>query len=252
MGLATQRERPEGSRYESVAGAEKKEAEKVITILLADDHQIVRQGLKSLLEGESDFKVIGEASKGLESLQLTERLKPDVLVLDLMLGDISGLEVTRQVSERSPKTAVVILSMYSNEGYVLEALRAGAKAYVLKESTATELVRAIREAIAGRRYLGSPLSERAIDTYLQKSEPPAPDPYDMLTPREREVLTLAAQGLTNAEIAAKLFISRRTVEIHRANMLRKLGLRNQYTQLVRYAIKRGILPERPDKENESL
>ncbi len=212
----------------------------IITLVLADDHRIVRQGLRVLLEGEPNFRVAGEASDGLEALKLVETLHPDVLILDLMLGDISGLEVARQVSEQSPKTAVIILSMYGNESYVLEALRAGAKAYVLKESTSTELVRAIREVLGGRRYLGAPLSERAIDSYLQKTEPPEPDPYETLTPREREVFGLASQGLTNAEIANRLSISRRTVEIHRANMLRKLGLPNQYTQLIRYAVKRGI------------
>lgn len=211
-----------------------------IVLVLADDHQIVRQGLRALLESEPDFKVIGEAGDGVGALKLVETLHPDVLVLDLMMGDINGLEVARQVSERSPETAVVILTMYGNEGYVLEALRAGAKAYVLKESPSTELVRAIREVMAGRRYLGAPLSERAIDTYLQKSEPLEPDPYEALTPREREVFVFASQGLTNAEIASRLYISQRTVEIHRANMLHKLGLPNQYTQLVRYAIKRGI------------
>lgn len=211
-----------------------------IHMVLADDHRIVRQGLKLLLEGEPDFHVVGEASNGLEALRLVDSLQPAVLVLDLMMGDINGLEVARQVTEQTPRTGIVILSMYGNESYVLEALRAGAKAYVLKESTCTELVRAIREVALGRRYLGAPLSERAIDTYLQKSEPPEADPYESLTPREREVLNLAAQGLTNAQIAGQLSISRRTVEIHRANMLRKLGLPNQYTQLVRYAVKRGI------------
>src|SRR5512147_2827783 len=122
------------------------------TIVLADDHNVVRHGLRALLEAEPDFRVIGEASDGLETAQMVERLKPDVLVVDLMMSGINGLEVTRQVSKRSPGTNVVILSMYGNEGYVLEALRAGAKAYVLKESTSEELVRAVREASSGNHY----------------------------------------------------------------------------------------------------
>jgi two-component system response regulator NreC len=211
------------------------------TIVLADDHHVVRQGLRSLLETEPDFSVVGETGDGLEAAQLAERLQPDVLVLDLMMPGLNGLEVTRQISQRSPRTHVVILSMHPNEAYVLEALRAGAAAYVLKESTSAELVRAVREAVAGRRYLSPPLSERAIEAYMQKAESAALDPYETLTTREREVLHLAAEGHTNAEIADRLFISRRTVETHRANMMRKLGLRTQ-TDLISYALRRGILP----------
>ncbi|NIO68877.1 MAG: DNA-binding response regulator, partial [Anaerolineae bacterium] len=147
----------------------------------------------------------------------------------------------RQVSQRSPRTHVVILSMHPNEAYVLEALRAGAAAYVLKESTSAELVRAVREAVAGRRYLSPPLCEHAIEAYIQKAESAALDPYETLTAREREVLHLVAEGHTNAEIAERLFISRRTVETHRANLMRKLGLRTQ-TDLISYALRRGILP----------
>lgn len=211
------------------------------TIVLADDHHLVRQGLRSLLEAEPDFSIVGETGDGLEAAQLVERLRPDVLVLDLMMPGLNGLEVTRQVSQRSPRTHVVILSMHPNEAYVLEALRAGAAAYVLKESTSAELVRAVREAVAGRRYLSPPLSERAIEVYMQKAESAALDPYETLTAREREVLHLAAEGHTNAEIADRLFISRRTVETHRANLMRKLGLRTQ-TDLISYALRRGILP----------
>jgi len=211
------------------------------TVVLADDHHVVRQGLRSLLEAEPGLSVVGETGDGLEAAQLVERLQPDVLVLDLMMPGLNGLEVTRQVSQRSPRTHVVILSMHPNEAYVLEALRAGAAAYVLKESTSAELVHAIREAVAGRRYLSPPLSERAIEVYMQKAESAALDPYETLTAREREVLHLAAEGHTNAEIADRLFISRRTVETHRANLMRKLGLRTQ-TDLISYALRRGILP----------
>ena len=211
------------------------------TIVLADDHPVVRQGLRAVLEAEKDFSLIGETGDGLETVRLTERLQPDVLMLDLMMPGLGGLEVTRQVSQRSPRTRVVILSMHADEAYVLEALKNGATGYVLKESSADDLVRAIREVAAGRRYLSPPLSERAIETYVQRARDASLDGYESLTPREREVLHLAAEGNHNPEIAARLFISSRTVEVHRANFMRKLGLRTQ-TDLVRYALKRGILP----------
>ena len=211
------------------------------TIVLADDHHIVRQGLRVLLEGQPDFQLVGEAGDGLEAVQLTERLKPDVLIIDLMMPSLNGLEATRQVSQRSPHTRVVILSMHANEAYVLEALRNGAAGYVLKDSSAADLVHAVREVVAGRRYLSSPLSERAIAAYIQKASDVALDPYEMLTNREREVLHLAAEGYTNAEIADQLSISPRTAETHRANLMHKLGLRT-HTDLIRYALRRGILP----------
>ncbi len=211
------------------------------TIVLADDHHIVRQGLRALLEGQSDFQLVGEAGDGLEAVQLTERLKPDVLIIDLMMPSLNGLEATRQLNQRSPHTRVVILSMHANEAYVLEALRNGAAGYVLKDSSAADLVHAVREVVAGRRYLSSPLSERAIAAYVQKASDVALDPYEMLTNREREVLHLAAEGYTNAEIADQLSISPRTAETHRANLMHKLGLRT-HTDLIRYALRRGILP----------
>jgi two-component system response regulator NreC len=211
------------------------------TIVLADDHGVVRQGLRSLLEAEPDFSVIGETGDGLEAAQLVERLQPQVLVLDLMMPGLSGLEVTRRVSQRSPQTRIVILSMHADEAHVLEALRVGAAAYVLKECTAAELVRAVREAAAGRRYLSPPLSERAIEAYVQKAESTALDPYERLTAREREVLHLVAEGHTNAQIAERLFISRRTVETHRANLMPTLDLQSQ-PDVISYALRRGILP----------
>jgi DNA-binding NarL/FixJ family response regulator len=211
------------------------------TIVLADDHVVVRQGLRALLEAEPDFAIVGEAADGLEVPDLVERLKADVLVLDLMLPGLNGLEVTRQVQQRSPQARVVVLSMYANEAYVLEALRNGAAAYVLKEASAADLVHAIREVMAGRRYLSPPLSESAIELYVQKAKAAPRDPYEALTTREREVLQLAAEGQSNPEIADRLGISVRTVETHRANLMTKLALHNQ-TELVRYALKRGILP----------
>ena len=211
-----------------------------ITVVLVDDHHVVREALRKMLEAEKDFQVIGEAGDGLGAMREVEIKKPDILVCDLMMNGMNGLEVTRQLGKRCPKTHVVILSMYGDESYVHEAMHAGAKAYVLKEATANELVVAIKEANIGRRYLSPPLSERAIDAYIHRTEDTVLDSYDTLSSREREVLHMAVQGDTNADIASKLYISRRTVEVHRASMMQKLGLHNQ-TDLIRYAIKRGIL-----------
>lgn len=213
-----------------------------IRILLADDHRVVREGFRALLEAEPDFEIVGETGDGLEAVRLVEQHKPQVLVVDLMMPGLNGLEVARQVAQRVPRTRIVVLSMHANEAYVLEALKNGASAYVLKDASTAELVRAVREANAGRRYLSPPLSEPAIDSYIQRARTSdSLDVYDTLTNREREVLQLAAEGHTNAEIAARLFISPRTVETHRANAMHKLGLRS-HTDLVRFALQRGILP----------
>jgi len=211
------------------------------TIVLADDHPIVRLGLRTVLEAEPDFQVIGEAGDGLETMSLVERLQPQVLVLDLLMPGLSGLEVARQVRQRAPETRVIVLSMHANEAYVLEALRHGAAAYVLKETSSAELVQAVRTVAAGRRYLSRPLSERALEVYAQRAEATPLDLYETLTTREREVLHLAAEGCSNSEIATRLSISPRTAETHRSNLMQKLGLHSQ-TELVRYALRRGIIP----------
>jgi DNA-binding NarL/FixJ family response regulator len=214
----------------------------LITILLADDHRLVREGFRALLAAEPDFRIVGEVGDGLEAVRLAEQLKPQVLVTDLLMPALSGIEVARQIKHRGLRTRVIVLSMHANEAYVLEALRHGAAGYVLKDASASDLVHAVREVVAGRRYLSPPLSEPAIDAYLQRAQTTGKvDPYENLTNREREVLHLAADGHTNAEIAARLFISPRTVETHRANVMHKLGLRSQ-TDLIRFALRRGILP----------
>lgn len=211
------------------------------TVVLADDHPVVRQGLRALLHSEPDIRVVGEAGDGLEATQLVERLKPNVLLLDLMMPGLNGLEVTRQVNQRAPQTRVVILSMYANEAYVLSALRNGAVGYVLKDAHTADLLRAVREVALGRRYLSPPLSERAIESYIQRDAAAQLDRYEMLTLREREILSLSAEGYTILQIAERLFISPRTVETHRANLMRKLALHSQ-TDLVRFALQRGIVP----------
>ena len=213
---------------------------KMTSVVLADDHQVVRQGLKALLDAEADITVVGEAGDGLQAIRRVEMLSPNVLVLDLMMPGLNGLDVVRQLRRVSPHTQIVILSMYANEAYVLEALSNGAAAYVLKDSSSADLVRAVREAAAGRRYLSPPLSDRAIEVYQEKAKATILDRYDTLTAREREVLHLAVEGHTNAEVAARLGISARTAETHRANLMHKLDLHTQ-ADLIRYALRRGIV-----------
>jgi two-component system response regulator NreC len=209
-------------------------------ILLADDQQVVRQALRCLLERESDLQVVGETSDGLETIPLVERLKPDVLVTDVALPGLYGLEVTRRVREQTPGTSVVVLSRYPNEWYVTEALRRGALGYVVKQSDAAELLRAVRQAARGRFYVGAPLSADSLDVWLARAKRAPRDPYETLTSREREILQLVAEGYSSTAIARRLSISARTVEAHRANVMRKLRLRNR-AALIRYALSRGVL-----------
>jgi DNA-binding NarL/FixJ family response regulator/signal transduction histidine kinase len=205
-----------------------------ITVVLADDHRILRDALKSLLESAS-FQVAGEAGDGLEAVSVVERVKPHVLLLDVSMPGLGGVDVVKQVTKRSPRTQVLMLSMYANDAFVNGAMKNGAAGYVLKDAAGEDLFHAIREVAEGRRYLSRPVEESgAADREMT-------DAYDSLTMREREVLHLAAEGLTSAQIADRLSISPRTAETHRANSLRKLNIRGQ-TELVRYAIGRGILP----------
>jgi two-component system response regulator NreC len=210
------------------------------TIVLADDHPVVLWGLRALLEPEPDLRVVGEARDGLEAVRLVERLEPDVLVTDLIMPGLMGLDVARQVRERVPETRVLVLSIHSHEAYVLEALRNGVLGFVLKDTAAAELRDAIFKVASGRRYLSAALSERAIDAYAGSAASLPSEPYDALTTREREVMHLAAEGCSGAGIAERLSISLRTAEAHRGHLMRKLGLRTQ-TDLIRFAIRRGIL-----------
>jgi two-component system, NarL family, response regulator NreC len=211
----------------------------VTTIALADDHALIREGLRTVLDVEPDWFVVGEAADGLEAIDLVDRLRPDVLIVDLMLPNLSGLEVIRQVRRRAPQTHIIALSMHTNESYVLAALRNGAEAYVLKDAGSADIIQAVREVLVGRRYLSPPLSQYALETYIEKAKGAPLDPYETLTTREREVLHLVAQGETTLAIAARLVLSPRTVETHRTNLMRKLRLRTQI-DLLRYALQRGI------------
>jgi len=211
------------------------------TIVLADDHALVREGLRTVLGGEDDWSVVGEAADGLQAVELVTQFQPNVLIVDLMLPALSGLEVIRQVNKGVPRTHIVALSMHADESYVLAALRSGASAYVLKDVSSTDIIQAIREVLAGRRYLSPPLSQYALEVYIQKAKGAPLDSYETLTTREREVLHLVAQGETTPAIAERLGLSPRTVETHRTNLMRKLGLRTQ-TDVIRYALQRGLIP----------
>jgi DNA-binding NarL/FixJ family response regulator len=208
------------------------------TAIIADDHEIVRRGLRGILEGEG-IRVVAEAADGLAAAQLVDKFKPHVLVLDLNMPRLHGIEVLRQSRTSSPHTRVIVLSMHNDEPYVIEALRAGAMAYILKGSESAEITHALKEVLAGRRFLSATLSEWAINALMAKPADDS-DPLHSLTQRERTVLQLAAEGHSNGEIAEQLFISPRTAETHRTNLLRKLGLQSQ-TDLVRFAIRKGLL-----------
>lgn len=212
-----------------------------VTILLADDHPVVRQGMRNLLDTEAGFSVVGEAENGLEAVELAERLKPDVVVVDMMMPRLNGLEAIRQIKSRLPDTRCIVLSMQSADPYIVQALKAGASGYVLKDSGPNDVVNAIHQVLDGKRYLSPQLSEKLIDLFIAKVETNLLDPYDALTTREREVLQLAAEGLSNSDIAEQLSIASRTVESHRQSMMNKMGFKTQ-TDLIRFALKKGILP----------
>lgn len=211
-----------------------------VRIVLADDHPIVRQGMRHLLETQKDLEIIGEAEDGLQTVRLVDELKPDILIVDMMMPGLNGLEALRQVKKLAPKTHVIILSMQSADSYVLEAVKGGASGYILKETGPSELIQAIHKVIAGETFLSPKLSERLSAGFVESGDDTLRDPYELLTTREREILQMAAEGMSSTEMGEKLVISPRTVETHRSRLMRKLGLRNQ-TELVRYALQRGIL-----------
>ena len=221
-----------------------------ITIVLAEHQHLVRGGIRCLLEREAEFDVVGEATDGLRVVDLVERLKPRVLVVAVAMPGLNGLEIARQVRQQSASTAVVILSRYSKEQYVIQALRNGASAYVVKSARPPELVRAIRKVVAGHRYLSEPLSEHSIETWLKRAESGALDTYEMLTGRERQVLQLVSEGHSSAGIARRLSISPRTAESHRASVMRKMRF-NNLVDVILFALARGILVLPPDPLRQS-
>jgi DNA-binding NarL/FixJ family response regulator len=210
----------------------------MVTLVIADDHTLLRKGLRALLSPQPDLHVVGEASDGIEALETTLRLRPDVLLLALLVSGMSGFEVTRQVRRTAPQTRIVVLMPHEDGAQASEALRAGASAYLLLDSTADDLVRAVREVSSGRLVMTpTPAAKPKWGRYAMSEN----DVYETLTRREREVLHLAVEGARSAQIAERLGISPRTVEVHRANVMRKLGLKTQ-VELIRYALRRGIIP----------
>lgn len=216
--------------------------EKPVTILLADDHTIVREGLAKLLESESGFKVIGQASHGREVLHKVEKLQPDVVVMDIAMPQLNGIEATRQIKKIQPHTKIIILSMHSHERFISEALHLGASGYLLKNSTGTDIVRAIRAAMDGDTFLSPAISRQVVDSYLtmKKGRISGQDLYSTLTNREREVFQMIAEGRTVREIADILCVGISTVKTHRANIMDKLKMKN-LSQLVQLAIGLGLV-----------
>lgn len=210
-----------------------------ITIVLADDQQLVRGGIRCMIEVAKNIKVIGEVADGSKVVGLVERLKPRLLIVALAMPGLNGLEITRRVCQQSPATAVIMLSMYSRDQYVIQALRNGACGYVMTQAKPVELIRAIRKAAAGSRYLSEPLSQRPMATWLHRAKSAALDADETLTRREREVLQLVSEGFSNTRIASYLSISRRTAESHRASVMHKLQFRNT-AHLIRYVLARAV------------
>ncbi len=222
-----------------------------IRVLLADDHDILRQGLKMLLGLQRDIEVVGEARTGREAVILVHDLHPDVVVMDITMPDIDGLEACRRIRHEAPHTQVLMLTMHESEEYFLQALRQGAAGYLVKKAAPTELHMAIQAVARGDAFLYPGLAKALVRTYVaQPEESPAPpkgpsgQELRLLSPREMEVLKLVAEGHTNQEIADRLFISIKTVQAHRANVMEKLGLHN-ITHLVRFAIYAGLIPPEP-------
>ncbi|HXA64791.1 MAG TPA: response regulator transcription factor [Bryobacteraceae bacterium] len=212
-----------------------------IRILLADDHNIIRDGMRLLLERQAGFSVVGEAADGREVVQLAQEQSPDVVVMDIAMPNMNGIEATRRIVERSPAIGVVILSMHYDESYVIRSLKAGARAYLLKDAVKTELIAAIQAVVQGRSYFSPKISRILQEDFVQLlGRRGADDSYDLLTEREREVLQLVAEGKTNKEIATHLTLSLYTVDTHRTHILQKLNL-HSVPELILYAVRKGII-----------
>jgi DNA-binding NarL/FixJ family response regulator len=209
---------------------------KRIRILLADDHPVVRQGFKMILSAQADMEIVGEAGNGREAVELAEQLKPDVVVMDVAMPELNGIEATRRLLASTPHSRVVALSMHKDNVYVREILRAGARGYLLKDSVAGDLVSAVRAVAGGEGYISPAVSNAVLDDYRRH----VTNPIDLLTSREREVLQMLAEGKTNKEIAVVLNLSVYTVDAHRGRIMEKLNL-HSINEMVRFAVRNGLI-----------
>ena len=214
---------------------------KKLNIVLADDHTILREGLRALLTADSNFEIVGEACDGREAVRFVEKLGPDLLLMDLSMPRMSGMDAIREIKKRHPETKIIALTVHKTEEYLLTTLRAGADGYVLKDATHDELIMAIKNVMGGKSYLSPGVSEKIIEGYLEgKESTRSRSSWESLSQREREVLKLIAEGYKNKEIAEELCISLKTVEKHRANLMKKLDLHNAAALTV-YAVERGLV-----------
>ncbi len=212
-----------------------------IRILLADDHTVIRSGLRLLLERQEDMVVVGEAEDGRRAVELAEKESPDVAVIDIAMPALNGIEAARQIVSKNSEIAVVILSMHSDESYVMRALKAGARAYLLKDSAEGDLIQAVRAVHGGNSFFSPTVSRLLLEDYVrQLRKKGQEDSYELLTGREREILQLLAEGKSNKDVASMLNLSLYTVETHRAHILQKLGL-HTVPELILYAVRKGII-----------
>ena len=209
----------------------------MIRVMLADDHAVVRDGLRVLLEAQSDLEVVGAAANGRQAVRLVDELHPDVVVMDIAMPELNGIEATQQIHDALPATQVLVLSMHSTTEHIFRALQAGARGYLLKDSAGAEVVDAVRVVRAGRRYLSQKIASAVIDDYI--SERHRASPLDSLSPRERQILQLVAEGKSSAEAAAMLFLSPKTVDTYRSRMMQKLDI-DDLPSLVKFAIQHGV------------
>ena len=215
--------------------------DKIIRIVLVEDHTILREGLRALLSADPKFEIVGEAADGREALRRVDKLTPDLVVMDLSMPRMTGMDAIREIKRRHPTTKIIALTVHKAEEYLRTTLQAGADGYVLKDATHVELLLAIQNVLKGKTYLSPSVSETVIEGYLEGKENQIPSPrLGLLSPREREVLKLIAEGYKNKEIAVDLFISLKTVEKHRANLMKKLDLHNA-AALTTFAIEQGLV-----------
>ncbi len=212
-----------------------------IRVLLADDHGVVRKGLRFILEQQPGVEVVGEASSGREAVQLALELTPAVIVMDIAMPMLNGIEAAAQILKRQPQIGIIMLSMYSDEGYLVRSLSAGARGYLLKDAAEVDLVRAIETVAQGKPFFSPAIAQTLLEDYMRSlNQKGLQDSYDLLTPREKEVLQLLAEGKTNKDVSALLDLSLYTVETHRTNLMQKLGLHNT-AELVLYAVRKKII-----------